>query len=81
MKFGSSSHVMLCLSQFVHEVFQGYIVFWSSLKDKLQNSLVSYFKTRFFTLLIKVEMVDQTETFDLNEHIGCSHGNRSQKQP
>jgi hypothetical protein len=30
---------------------------------------VSYFKTRFFTLLIKVEMVDQTETFDLNDHM------------
>ncbi len=28
-----------------------------------------YFKTRFFTLLIKVEMVDQTKTFDLNEHM------------
>ncbi len=30
---------------------------------------MSYFKTRFFTLLIKVEMVYQTETFDLNEHM------------
>jgi hypothetical protein len=58
-------------------MFQGYIMFWSSLKDILQNSLVSYFKTRFFALLIKVEMVDQIETFDLNEHIRCSHVNMS----
>ncbi len=28
-----------------------------------------YFKTKFFTLLIKVEMVDQTKTFDLNERM------------
>jgi hypothetical protein len=30
---------------------------------------VFYFKTRFFTLLIKVGMADQTKTFDLNEHM------------
>jgi hypothetical protein len=28
-----------------------------------------YFKTRFFRLLIKVEMADQSETFDLNDHM------------
>jgi len=28
-----------------------------------------YFITKFFTLLIKVEMADQIETFDLNEHM------------
>jgi hypothetical protein len=43
-------------------------VFSSSLKDKLQNSLVSYLKTNFFTF-IKVEMANRTITFDLNEHM------------
>jgi len=37
--------------------------------DILQKNLMFYFRTRFFTLLIKVEMVDQTETFNVNEHI------------
>ncbi len=60
---------MFYLSQFVHEMFQGYIVFWSSLKNILQNSFMCYFKTRFFRLLIKVEMADQSETFDLNDHM------------
>jgi hypothetical protein len=30
---------------------------------------VFYFKTKIFTLLIKVEIVDHIKTFDLNEHI------------